>query len=85
MPYQSSPQYQEYLSFIYRALSETGKSPTLLSESTDLVADMNLSSLQVMELIANIEDEFDLSVPLNILPDIRTVGDLARKLYELNQ
>lgn len=84
MPQQKHSMYHEYLNFIYRALGEAGKNPALLSETTDLVADMNLSSLQVMELIANIEDHFDLSIPLNILPDIRTIGDLAHKLDELD-
>ena len=34
--------------------------------------------------VYDIEDDFDISVPLNILPDVNTVGDLAQKLQELN-
>jgi acyl carrier protein len=34
-------------------------------------------------MIEQIEDDFDISVPLNILPDIRTLGDLARQLEKL--
>ena len=30
-----------------------------------------------------IEDRFDVSVPLNVLPDVSTVQDLALKLKEL--
>ena len=54
-----------------------------LSETTDMVADMGLSSLEVMEFIEQIEDEYDISIPLNILPDVNTIGQLAQKLQEL--
>ena len=30
-----------------------------------------------MEFVAVVEDDFDISVPLNILPDVATVRDLA--------
>jgi acyl carrier protein len=54
------------------------------NEDSDLVNELGLSSLQVMELIEQIEDRFEISVPLNILPDIRTAGDLAQQLARLN-
>ena len=37
-----------------------------------------------MEFIEKIEDHFDISIPLNILPDVNTIGDLAKKVRELN-
>ena len=60
---------------------EKGKGP--LSEHSELVDELGLASLDVMELIESIEDDFDLSFPLNALPDIRTVADLARQLEKL--
>jgi acyl carrier protein len=48
-----------------------------------LVADLEIDSLKLMELMLEIEDRFDVSVPLNILPDVSTVQDLAVKLEEL--
>ncbi len=76
--------YQEYLSFMYSALEPLNRKDLSLSETTDLVADMGLSSLEVMELIEKIEDHFDISIPLNILPDVNTIGELAKKVQELN-
>ena len=76
--------YQEYLTFMYSALEQLNKKDLTLSETTDLVADIGLSSLEVMELIEKIEDHFDISIPLNILPDVNTVGELAQKVQELN-
>jgi acyl carrier protein len=76
--------YQEYLHFLYTALESQNKKKLVLSENTALVADIGLSSLEVMEFIEKIEDHFDISIPLNILPDVNTIGDLARKVRELN-
>ncbi len=76
--------YQEYLTFMYSALEQLNKKDLTLSETTDLVADIGLSSLEVMEFIEKIEDHFDISIPLNILPDVNTIGELAKKVRELN-
>jgi len=76
--------YQEYLTFLYSALKPKNKKNLVLSETTSLVADMGLSSLEVMEFIEKIEDHFDISIPLNILPDVNTIGDLAKKVEELD-
>lgn len=76
--------YQEYLDFMYSALMQLNKKNVVLSETTDLVADIGLSSLEVMEFIEKIEDHFDISIPLNILPDVNTIGELAARVRELN-
>ena len=76
---------EQYLQFMYSVLGKLNKPVVELSESTELVADMGLSSLEIMEFIEQIEDEFDVSVPLNILPDVNTVGQLAKKLHELEE
>ena len=54
-----------------------------IEEETDLVADMGLDSLKVMKILENIEDCFDISIPLNILPDVRTVKDLVVQIQKL--
>jgi acyl carrier protein len=54
-----------------------------ISEDTDLLADLNLDSLQVMNFMLQIEDRFDISIPVSILPDVRTVKDLAVQIERL--
>ena len=56
-----------------------------LNEATDLVGDLAFDSLTVMELVAEVEDRFDVSIPLNGLPEVRTVGDFARMVAALRQ
>ncbi|MCU0605253.1 MAG: acyl carrier protein, partial [Desulfobacterales bacterium] len=65
--------YEDILSIVIdlvRPLAPEGRG---VQEETDLVADLEFDSLKVMNLIEQVEDRFDVSVPLNILPDIRTV------------
>ncbi|HHJ16284.1 MAG TPA: acyl carrier protein [Gammaproteobacteria bacterium] len=79
------PDYNEFLARIFEILKPFAKQGLILNEETELVTDLGLSSLQVMELIERIEDHFDMSIPLNILPDIRTVHDLAQQLEKLTR
>jgi acyl carrier protein len=64
------------ISIIDRLL--TGK--VVLSEDTAIQADAGMTSLQVMEMVLETEESFDISFPLNRLPDIRTIRDLAQEI-----
>lgn len=75
--------YQTYLAFLCELLQKHNRQQVTISESTGLVTDLGLSSLEVMELIEQTEDHFDISIPLNILPDVNTVSDLAQKIQQL--
>lgn len=44
--------------------------------SSNIIQDLGLDSIQVMELVFDIESKFDISISLNQLPEINTVGDL---------
>lgn len=79
------PDYNEYLTSIYSLLQPFLKEGVSLGEDTELVTELGLTSLQVMTMIEQIEDHFDISIPLNILPDIRTVRDLAQQLADLSR
>jgi len=54
-----------------------------IKEETDLVADLGLDSLKVMKILETVEDRFDISIPLNILPDVRTVKDFVLQIQNL--
>ena len=55
-----------------------------IDEDTDLVADLGLDSLKVMKILESVEDRFDISIPLNVLPDVRTVKDFVLQIQKLN-
>ena len=49
----------------------------------DLVADLGFDSLQVLEVIAELEDRFDISIPLNDVPTTRTVAQIVAQVARL--
>jgi acyl carrier protein len=75
--------YNDILTKVYSVLTPFAKEEQPLTEETGLVADLGLDSMQVMRLLLEIEDYFDISIPVNILPDIRTIRDLAVQLEKL--
>ena len=52
--------------------------PEELSENTSFVDDMGIDSVDVVELVVMLEDEFGLDeIPEEDLKQLRTIGDLA--------
>ena len=49
----------------------------------DLLGDLDLDSLRVMNLLLQVEDRFDISIPVSVLPDVKTVKDLALQIENL--
>jgi acyl carrier protein len=54
--------------------------PTLASE---LVADLGFDSLQVLDVIAELEGRFDISIPLDEVPQTRTVAQIVTQISRL--
>ena len=75
--------HEDLLSRLSNVLAPFVKEGQVVDANTQLVADLGLDSMQVMELLSTIEDEFDISVPLNIIPEVRTVNDLAAQISKL--
>ena len=48
-----------------------------LFESTDIPAELNIDSVGVLDFIMEVEDHFDIEIPMNAVANIRTVGELA--------
>lgn len=59
------------------------KVPRNIDGGSKIVEDLAFDSLAVMNFVMEIEDELDVSVPLDKLADIRTIDDLAACLHAL--
>jgi len=77
------PSYEELLPQVIEMVQPLAAPDRIAREDTDLVADLEFDSLKVMSLIERVEDRFDISIPLNVLPDIRTVRDFTVQLQKL--
>ncbi len=51
--------------------------------NSSVIEDTGLDSVSVMDLVMELEDEFDISIPLDRIAEVRTVGDLASAVEAL--
>ena len=75
--------YENILEELYKILQPFVPQCLKIGEETDLVADLGLDSLKVMNIVESVEDRLDISIPLNILPEVRTVKDFAVQIQKL--
>ena len=54
-----------------------------VEDDMDLVTQLGLDSIKVLDLVMEIEDEFDISIPMNVLADVRNLRDLAQAIHRL--
>ncbi len=53
-----------------------------VSEHTDILEDLNATSMDAVELIMSIESATDIKIPDEIVDEIRTVGDIVNYLAD---
>ena len=82
MPLPRSAIIEEGVIDVLQHVSRRPIQPTLAS---DLVADLGFDSLQILEVIAELEDRFDVSIPLNDMPVTRTVAQVVAQVVRLDE
>lgn len=53
-----------------------------ITEEKEVVKDLGADSLDVVEMLMNLEEEFDISVPESEAVKIKTVGDIIKLINE---
>ena len=64
-------------------LKEVSRRPIEPVPESDLVADLGFDSLQILEVIAELEDRFDVSIPQDGVPATRTVAQIVSEMTRL--
>ena len=54
-----------------------------ITTETDIAADLGADSLDVVEMMMSIEDEFDVEIPDEEIENIKTVGDVVNYIQSL--
>ena len=62
---------------VARLMAPFNKKGAALAESTTFAGDLEWDSLVVMDFVANVEDEFDILITMNMQAEIETVGQLV--------
>jgi acyl carrier protein len=80
MPGPASIRIEDGVVDVLKNVSRRPIEPTL---DSDLVVDLGFDSLQVLELVAELEDRFDISIPLDHVPATRTVAQVVAEVARL--
>lgn len=70
---------------ICRLLEPHNKTGNPIRRDTDIMKDLDVDSLAVMNFIMSLEDQFDISIPLNAMAEIRTVGDVTATVLKMTE
>jgi acyl carrier protein len=68
---------------VIEVLRRMSRQPIEPTPGSDLVIDLGFDSLQILEVIAALEDRFDVSIPLNDVPSTRTVAQVVAQVTAL--
>ena len=79
----SQPASTEIEEGVFDVLKSVSRRPIEPTLGNDLVADLGFDSLQILEVIAELEDRFDISIPLNDVPAARTVAQVVAYVAQL--
>jgi acyl carrier protein len=74
---------EDYAARLTQLVNQLAEAGTVVNVDSDLVDDVGLSSIEIMELIEQLEDSYDISFPLNDLAEIRTINDMVKELERL--
>jgi acyl carrier protein len=79
------PSYDETLQITTEILKKHVDAERVIRPNDHIQNDLGLDSLGVMELVADVEDRFSVSIPNEVLSDIATVADIANALVKLSE
>ncbi|MGQ0590653.1 MAG: acyl carrier protein [Sphingosinicella sp.] len=73
----------ETIDKVARLIAPFNKKGVALADGTTFAGDLEWDSLVVMDFIANVEDEFDILITMNMQAEIETVGQLVDAIETL--
>ena len=68
---------------VIEVLKNVSRRPIAPTPTSDLIADLGFDSLQVMELVTELEDRFDIAIPADTAPTVRTVAEVVAQVSAL--
>ncbi|HJT51028.1 MAG TPA: phosphopantetheine-binding protein [Nitrosospira sp.] len=75
--------YSDVLQKLCHHLKQITAPDVEITPATDLINQLAIDSVKLLNLIMEIEDEFDITVPINALADVQTVHELASLIHQI--
>ncbi|WP_395712430.1 acyl carrier protein [Reyranella sp.] len=69
---------------IRRHLTPYHAGETPITGDTVICNSLTVDSLTIMDLIMELEDRFDVTMPMNVVAEIRTIDELAQTVLRLH-
>ena len=67
------------------SLIELNDKGVKLTRDTDLIADLEIDSVAVLDVVMDIEDNYDISIPVNTISEIKTIGELVDAIHAIKK
>src|SRR5690349_13580185 len=77
------PDRQQTFAKVLELIAPLNKKGVPVTDATRFAQDLEWDSLTVLDFVANIEDEFDVMITMNMQAEIETVGQLVDSLQRL--
>jgi len=78
-----SEQVDDIRNVIFGTLRTMLPGEKTITESTNITEDLGLDSVAMMDFVMEIEDKLDISVPLDKIAEVETLGDLIATVHRL--
>lgn len=80
----SVPDHQQIFDKICELLIPYNPKKLTITRQSGIVTDLGVDSTAVFDLIMGLEDHYDISIPMEMVSDIKTVGELVNAVTQLN-
>lgn len=75
--------YDEIMQLLCDRLRDLTSTDVLITPETNLINQLSIDSIKLLNLIMEIEDTFDISIPINALTDVQTVRELVDLVHKI--
>ena len=79
----SKPSSEDVFNKICELLVPYNPKKKIITHQSGIVTDLEVDSTAVFDLIMGLEDHYDISIPMEMVSDIKTVGELVNAVIQL--
>ena len=73
-----APSEDEIFSKLSELLMPFNTKNVMLRPETEISVELNIDSVSVMDFVMEVEDHFDIDIPLNVLSETHTMADMVK-------
>lgn len=77
------PQQDEIFAKVCELLKPYNPENRPITMQSGIVSDLEVDSVAVFDLVMGLEDHYDVSIPMEMVSDIKTVGELCTAIKQL--